>query len=347
MIDFSLTDDIGALEAELLRFASNQLRDRARGFEAGGGWDAATLKTFRAFGVAGVDAPESWGGVDLGALAKVVALEAISRGDAGGIVAADTAGPATAAALVCPDQTLAARVVTAALAGENRAALVLADQADEAWMPGSTAPAWTWTSHSGGLRLLDTAGCAATLADAGALHASGGVAVDLSGAETVAEWTLDPETVALLRGRARLWPAAVLLGVATASLDYGMAYARERVVMGIPVAHHQGNAFAIAEAAGMIEAARASVRAAAVRIDQAMSWAGVWATLAYLDAVDAALHATDLGVQLLGGHGYVEDHPAEKWFREARALTQLLGGRQSAIADAAEYVLDLPDPLLA
>src|SRR5205807_10659137 len=152
-----------------------------------------------------------------------------------------------------------------------------------------------------------TASCAATPADVGALHASGGVAVDLSGAATVAAWTLDPETVARLRGRARLWPAAVLLGVATASLDYGMAYARERVVMGIPVAHHQGNGFAIAEAAGMIEAARASVRAAAVRIDQAMSWAGVWATLAYLDAVDAALHATDLGVQLLGGHGYVED----------------------------------------
>jgi alkylation response protein AidB-like acyl-CoA dehydrogenase len=116
--------------------------------------------------------------------------------------------------------------------------------------------------------------------------------------------------------------------------------------MGKPVAHHQGNAFAIAAAAAGIVAARVSVRAAAWRIDARQDGAGVWATLAYLDTMEAALLATDLGVQLLGGHGYIEDHPAEKWFREARTLAGLLGGRSGAVEEAGEQVLELKDPLL-
>jgi len=347
MIDFALPDELSTLETELGRFAAGQLRPRMRDFEGSGAWDAAALRTFDAFAVSALDIPESWGGAGLGMLAKVVALEAVARGDAGGLLAADCVGPAAAAALACPDEAWAHRATSAALQRRGRCALVLGDQKHAAWIPGSEAPAWTWVSDGRQLRLLDSARCAVSPARAGALDASGGVALDLGGAEIVGEWTLDAATAALVRGRARLWPAAVLLGIAAASLDYAIRYARERIVMGRPVAHHQGNAFAISEAMSLVEAARQSVRAAACRIDGGVAWAGLWATLANLDSVDAALHATDLGVQLLGGHGYLEDHPVEKWFREARATAQLLGGRQAALEDAAEQSLEAPDPLLA
>lgn len=347
MIDFSLPGEIAELEAELARFAERELRPRMREFEAARSWDSPAVKALDAFGVPGLDLPEPWGGAGAGALAKVVALEALARGDAGGLLAADSPGAAGAAAVGCPDEALAREVGSASLGREARSVLVLGGRRRAHWLPGSEAPRWTWVTEGERLRLLGTERCEARPAEAAAFHASGGVGVDLAGAETIGEWALDAERALRLRGRARLWPAAVAIGIAGASLDYAIAYAKERVVMGRPVAHHQGNAFAVAEAVGALDAARAAVRASAHRIDADAPWAGLWATLAYLDAVDAALGTTDLGVQLLGGHGYVEDHPAEKWFREARALAQLFGGRDLALEDSGDAVLDAPDPLLA
>ena len=43
---------------------------------------------------------------------------------------------------------------------------------------------------------------------------------------------------------------------------------------------------------------------------------------------------TDRGVQLLGGHGFLQDYPVEKWMRDARALALLGGGRDAAAADS-------------
>ena len=51
--------------------------------------------------------------------------------------------------------------------------------------------------------------------------------------------------------------------------------------------------------------------------------------------MDAAVRATDLGIQLLGGHGFLVDHLAEKRFREAGMLRLLFGGRDAADADLA------------
>jgi alkylation response protein AidB-like acyl-CoA dehydrogenase len=345
-IDFSLPEEISTLEGELARFASDKLGPGARDFEAAGAWDQKTLSVFDGFAVSSLDIPEDWAGAGAGLLSKVVALEAVARGDAGGLLGADALGPSAAAALSCPDRDLARRVVGECLERTARSALLL-DGARADWLAGNSAPAWTWVCEPVRLLLLDTRQCKALAVEGAALHASGGISLNLEGAETVGEWPLSRDASGLVRGRARTWPAAVMLGVAEASLRYAIAYAQERVVMGTAVAHHQGNAFAIAEARGLIDAALSALHAAASRIDTSHGDGGTWATLAYIDCVEASLHATDLGVQLLGGHGYVEDHPVEKWYREARALALLLGGRLLALEDASEVVLDLRDPLLA
>ena len=123
-----------------------------------------------------------------------------------------------------------------------------------------------------------------------------------------------------MRGRARLWAAAVAVGVAQAALDETIEYATERVVFGKPVAHHQGNAFDLAAAAAGVHGARLVVRDAAAAFDRDEPDAGFWATQAWLETMDAAFIATNLGIQLLGGHGFIVDHLAEKRFREARML---------------------------
>jgi alkylation response protein AidB-like acyl-CoA dehydrogenase len=180
-----------------------------------------------------------------------------------------------------------------------------------------------------------------------AFHASGAVAADLTDAPVTGAWDLPAGEGANLRGRARLWTAAVAVGIASAGFDATVEYTTERVVFGRPVAHHQGNAFDLAGAATDLHAARLAVRDAADRYDAADPHAGFWATQAWRAAIAAAALTTDLGVQLLGGHGFLMDHLAEKRFREARMLALLHGGADAAATDAATQVLDVPDPLRA
>ena len=156
---------------------------------------------------------------------------------------------------------------------------------------------------------------------------------------------LAPWTALDVRGRARLWAAAVAVGVAGAALADTIGYTTERVVFGKPVAHHQGNAFDLAHAAARVHGARLAVRDAAAAFDGGDPDAAFWATQAWLEAVEAAHVATDLGIQLLGGHGFIVDHLAEKRFREARMLAMLAGARDAAELDVAAFVLEVEDPL--
>jgi alkylation response protein AidB-like acyl-CoA dehydrogenase len=346
VIDFDLAPEVAELEAELERFARNDLRTKARDFETAGSWDEPALKTLDSFAVPGLDLPEQWGGAGVGVLAKVVALETVAFGDAGGLISADPIGVSASALVVCPDKEAAKEVASSCLLREGESALIFGERVHVDWVQGASAPAWTWISEGRKLQLFETRGCSSSPALAGAFHASGGITFDLSGGRLLGEWALENGEAHNLRGRARLWAGSLALGIARASLEYAIEYSKDRIVMGKAVAHHQGNAFAIAEAAANIEAARASMRAAAHRTDEGAPNSGLWATLAYLDATDAALAVTDLGVMLLGGHGYIEDHPAEKWFREARMLAQLFGGRDAALEDAEAEVLEAPDPLV-
>ena len=132
--------------------------------------------------------------------------------------------------------------------------------------------------------------------------------------------------------------------MAGAALADTIAYTTERVVFGKPVAHHQGNAFDLAHAAARVHGARLAVRDAAAAIDGEEPDAAFWATQAWLEVAEAAHLATNLGIQLLGGHGFIVDHLAEKRFREARMLAMLAGARDAAELDVAAFVLDVDDP---
>jgi alkylation response protein AidB-like acyl-CoA dehydrogenase len=141
----------------------------------------------------------------------------------------------------------------------------------------------------------------------------------------------------------------VAVGVAQDALDATVAYTTERIVFGKPVAHHQANAFDLAALATRVHGARLAVRDAASSFDAAGGTdpdAGFWATQAWLEATEAAVAVTEAGIQLLGGHGFLVDHLAEKRFREARMLGLLAGGLDAALDDLAGAVLDVPDPLL-
>lgn len=126
------------------------------------------------------------------------------------------------------------------------------------------------------------------------------------------------DATALLR-RARVAQSAMAVGVAKASLDYAIAYAKERDAFGVKIAQKQAIAFMIADMATETEAARLLNYEAAWNLDQGNESAREVA-LAHRYCSDMAMTVTDDGLQVLGGHGFIRDHPVEMWARNARGF---------------------------
>jgi len=125
----------------------------------------------------------------------------------------------------------------------------------------------------------------------------------------------------------RLGIAACAVGLAQAALEHATAYARERRQFGRPVADFQGIGFLLADMATAVAAARALYLAAA-RLRDAGRPYRTDAAMAKLFATDTAMRVTTDAVQVLGGAGYVEDHPVERWMREAKVLQIVEGTNQ-------------------
>jgi alkylation response protein AidB-like acyl-CoA dehydrogenase len=125
----------------------------------------------------------------------------------------------------------------------------------------------------------------------------------------------------------RLGIAACAVGLAQAALDHAAAYAGERTQFGRLIGDFQGVGFMLADMATQISAARALTLAAA-RLKDAGRPFSTEAAKAKLFATDMAMRVTTDAVQVLGGAGYVADHPVERWFREAKVLQIVEGTNQ-------------------
>ena len=118
--------------------------------------------------------------------------------------------------------------------------------------------------------------------------------------------------------------AALAVGVGRAAYEYALDYAKSRQAFGEAIAQRQAVAFMLAEMATEVEAARLLVWEAAWLLD-AEKDASRAAYLARTLADDMALMVADRAVQILGGHGYIRDHPVELWLRNARAFAVMEG----------------------
>jgi len=119
----------------------------------------------------------------------------------------------------------------------------------------------------------------------------------------------------------RISIGAMAVGLAQAALDASVGYARERKQFGRPIGSFQGVAFMIADMATEIDAARALVWRAAWLKDQGRDYS-LAAAEAKLFASEVSQRATNMGVQVHGGYGYVEEYKVERYLRDAK-LTEL------------------------
>ena len=120
-------------------------------------------------------------------------------------------------------------------------------------------------------------------------------------------------------GRGRYLLPARALGACERLVEMGMEHARQRVTFGEPIANRQAIQWMIADSAVEIEALRWLVLSAAWQVDhgidsrQSQSMAKLYGGVKANEIVDRVL-------QMHGGMGYTRELPVERWYRELRVL---------------------------
>ncbi|MBI2964356.1 MAG: acyl-CoA/acyl-ACP dehydrogenase [Deltaproteobacteria bacterium] len=339
MFEIGLSEEQRLIQDTARRFAAERLAPRCREHERRRGLDEGLIEEFARLGLSTRDLGAPGGP---GALAHALVLEELGATDAGAALALDPAGLAAHLAIESGSEMLAR-----AVGGAGRRVAAVVDAAERFttggrrvsgttdWVPADRLDAVLilqprralWVSERIDLEPVRPCG----------LEAAGASALRLSAAP-VAGRVDDPEAVARALGRIRLHVAALLVGVARAARDYATRYAMERTAFGRPIAHHQALAFLLTDLTTAVDAARLAVWRAASAADRG---GAAWeCACAFAEAAEQALFVGPNAVQVLGGHGFMKDHPVEKYMRDVRTLAQLAGGRDEAELAVAERVVD-------
>lgn len=122
----------------------------------------------------------------------------------------------------------------------------------------------------------------------------------------------------------RIGIAAMAVGTCQSVLSYVVPFCNEREAFGEPISHRQAVAFTVADMAIELEGMRLLVWRAAARAEQSKSFRRE-TFLAQLQCGEKGMMIGSNGVQMLGGAGFVCDHPVERWYRQLRAISVLEG----------------------
>ncbi|HEY1738181.1 MAG TPA: acyl-CoA dehydrogenase family protein [Acidimicrobiia bacterium] len=114
---------------------------------------------------------------------------------------------------------------------------------------------------------------------------------------------------------------AQALGIARAAYEYSLDYAKERKAFGKPIIMNQAIAFKLADMRMQIDAARLLVWRATWMASNGKPFVAGEGSMSKLYAGEVAVRATEEAIQILGGAGYVKDHPVEQWHRDSKIYT--------------------------
>jgi acyl-CoA dehydrogenase len=340
--ELQLTDEQQALRETLHDFSDGVLRPRARDCESAGRTAPEILRQVHEIGVAAPVEEAYGGGGTFDAVTYVIAAEELAWGDPG--IAYQVLGSGLAAMVVGKagtDDQKSAYLPRFAETEPPRSFVALGEKVaagdlesldttvDGDKVVGEKYGVVDYDDAALGIVVgRDDEGIGAVIVEAGAYEVvrpedklglqaapSAIVRFDVAGAALERS---DALMQAILW--AKLLPGAVALGCARASFEYAANYAKEREAFGKPIGAFQAISFKIADMAIEVDAARIALWRAAWKIDRGE------ATLADVaeatgQALATAVRCGDDGVQVLGGHGYIRDHPVEKWFRDAVTLS--------------------------
>jgi acyl-CoA dehydrogenase len=114
---------------------------------------------------------------------------------------------------------------------------------------------------------------------------------------------------------------AMAVGIARAAYEYALDYAKERKQFGRAIVENQGIAFKLADMRTSIDAARLLVWKAAWMARNSQAFDGAEGSQSKLFAGETAVKVTEEAIQIMGGAGYIRDHPVERWHRDSKIYT--------------------------
>ncbi len=343
MFDFGLGEDLGLIVETARSFAQDELHPRLREHEGARAVLPAIRETFAQMGLAALELPESLAGADLGALARVLVNEELAAGDAGAALALDPLGPALYPLAELGGERALEEFASPLLEIAGARALLVVDADADLEIGDTVSGRVPWVPSDRVDLLVITCGDEAFVVREGVeltelrgsgLRAAGASELRLTAAPILARWN-DRVAAARARARARLYQASLLVGVMRQAADASLEYALEREAFGKPIAHHQGLTFLITDMRAAVDGARLLLHEAAWRVDRGIECEAA-AAAAYAEAIDASKLVGPNGVQILGGHGFMQDYPLEKYMRECRTLGLALGGVDAALEEAGQ-----------
>ncbi len=357
MFDLTPTEDEQMLVDVVKEYAAEVLRPAAADANETCQAPEDVLKASLEIGLPILGVAEELGGIaaERSAVAGVLVHEALAHGDMGLAVAAIAPGAvATALSLWGTDEQQSTYLP--AFAGDEVPAAALA-LAEPAALFDPLSPATTATRKGGGFVLNGTKAAVVRGADA-ELFVVGAqldgkprlflVESKTPGVSLVSDTSMGVRAAALSKlvledvavddiallgdeqayadcvQYSRLAWCALAVGTAQAVLDYVTPYVKEREAFGEPIAHRQSVAFMVADIAIELQGMRLVTYKAASRVAQGKDATREIALARRLCAERGMRIGLD-GVQLLGGHGFVKEHPVERWYRDLRAIGLMEG----------------------
>ena len=362
LFDLTPTDDEEMLVGVVRDLASEVLRPAAPAADEACAAPAEVLAAAEELGLAGLGVPDALGGTmeERSATAGVLVAEALAHGDMGLAVATLAPGAvATAIALWGTDaqqQTYLPAFTGGGGTGAPAAALTIAEPAAlfDPFRLATTALREGDGFVLDGVKSAVVRGAeaelfvvAAMLDDTPALFL---VESGADGMEVEADPSMGVRAAALSRlhlsrvrvgadallgdaaGEAyaecvrlsRLAWCALAVGTGQAVLEHVTDYVNQREAFGEPISHRQSVAFMVADMAIEVQAMRLLTWKAASRASRGQEHAREVGLARQLCAEKGMRIGLD-GVQLLGGHGFVKEHPVERWYRDLRAVGVMEG----------------------
>ena len=355
LFDLTPDDEQQMLQEAVRAFAADAVRPAALAADEACATPDELLDQATELGLAMLGVPEDLGGVmaERSAVATVLVAEALAHGDAGIAVAALAPGSVATALGLWGDAEQQATYLPA-FTGDDvpAAALAIAERrplfdpfalqtrarrdggewvltGEKSLVPRAAQDelflvAAQTDDHGPALFVIESSTAGLSVQDEPAMGlraaATGRLVLDdvrLPAGAILAEG--DPQAYRDGVQRARIAWSAIATGVAGAVLDYVIPYVKERTAFGEPISNRQAVAFAVSNIGIELEGLRLATLRAASRADRGETFARE-AALARRLATDKGVRIGSEGVQLLGGHGYVKEHPVERWFRALRAV---------------------------
>jgi alkylation response protein AidB-like acyl-CoA dehydrogenase len=359
LFDLTPTEDEQMLVDVVSELAAEVLRPAAADADEACAAPPDVLKSGLEVGLPILGVPESLGGIaeERSATAGVLVAEALAHGDMGLAVASLAPGAvatalglwgteaqqqtylpafagdtAPAAALALAEPRVLADVLEPATTARRTGDGFVLDGVKAAVPRGADAELFVVGAALDGrpvLFLVETgAPGLQVVADPGmGVRAAGMTRLELTGVRVPADAVLgetDGSTYAECVRLSRLAWCALAVGTGQAVLDYVTPYVKEREAFGEPIAHRQSVAFMVADIAIELQAMRLLTWKAASRAAAGKDVAREVALARKLCA-DKGMRIGLDGVQLLGGHGFVKEHPVERWYRDLRAVGVMEG----------------------